>query len=152
MAVHPRVDVCPDWAAAVARALCCQVGHQLITKQRPAPGPPCRRRWRGTTPPAAASLGAGRADLTGAGLAQRWRLEGRSCCACAATATCGTRRKAAAGGGGAQIDVNVEREVLNHKTLVHPNVVQFLEVPPFCLPPAVPLRLLWHHIKRTFLN
>ena len=28
---------------------------------------------------------------------------------------------------GAQIDVNVEREVLNHKTLVHPNIVQFRE-------------------------
>ena len=27
-----------------------------------------------------------------------------------------------------QIDVNVEREVLNHKTLVHPNIVQFREV------------------------
>ena len=27
-----------------------------------------------------------------------------------------------------QIDKNVEREVLNHKTLVHPNVVQFREV------------------------
>lgn len=27
-----------------------------------------------------------------------------------------------------QIDINVEREVLNHKQLVHPNVVQFKEV------------------------
>ena len=27
-----------------------------------------------------------------------------------------------------QIDINVEREVLNHKTLVHPNIVQFREV------------------------
>lgn len=41
-----------------------------------------------------------------------------------------------------QIDINVAREVLNHKPLVHPNVAQFEEVgvhhsftPPHLFPP-----------------
>jgi hypothetical protein len=37
-----------------------------------------------------------------------------------------------------QIDINVEREVLNHKQLVHPNVVQFKEVRVPYLPPPWP--------------
>ena len=29
---------------------------------------------------------------------------------------------------GVQIDENVERELINHRTLVHPNIVRFREV------------------------